>query len=145
MLTDASAEAVYDDEGEAEHIVGGDDHWRWRHRMVERIGACSTRNASAWRASTLFGSTKNGNAGPASDIDLLVHFRGNADQRADLERWLEGWSECLDEINFLKTGCRCGGLLDVHIINDDDIERRSSFAIKIDGAADPALRINLGN
>ena len=37
----------------------------------------STPRASASSAFYVFGSTKNATAGPASDIDLLVHFRGD--------------------------------------------------------------------
>ncbi|HPM24505.1 MAG TPA: nucleotidyltransferase domain-containing protein, partial [Phycisphaerae bacterium] len=91
----------------------------------------------------VFGSVKNGTAGPASDIDLLVHFRGSADQRAALERWLEGWSLCLSEMNYLRTGYKTDGLLDVHIVTDADIASRTSFALKIDAVTDAARPLAL--
>ena len=74
---------------------------------------------------------------------MLVHFCGTETQRHDLEQWLDGWSECLDELNYLKTGYRGHGLLDVHIITDQDIERRSSFAVKIGAVTDAALQLPL--
>ena len=43
------------------------------------------------------------------------------EQRRALELWLEGWSLCLAEMNFLRTGYRSQGLLDVHFVTDDDI------------------------
>jgi predicted nucleotidyltransferase len=89
----------------------------------------------------LIGSTKNATAGPASDIDILLHFRGNEDQSKDLMLWLEGWSRCLAEINFLRTGYRTEGLLDVHLVTDRDIAERSSFAVKIDAVTDPARKL----
>jgi hypothetical protein len=55
--------------------------------------------------------------------------------------WLEGWSRCLSEINFLRTGCRTEGLLDVHLITDADITARSSYAVKIDAITDPARKL----
>jgi hypothetical protein len=58
--------------------------------------------------------------------------------------WLEGWSLCLDEINFLRTGYRSGGLLDVHIITDADIERKSSYAVKIGAVTDAARPLAMG-
>ena len=93
------------------------------------------------KAFYLIGSTKNATAGPASDIDILLHFQGSEEQRKDLTLWLEGWSRCLGEINFLRTGYRTDGLLDVHLVTDKDITARSSFAVKIDAITDPARRL----
>jgi predicted nucleotidyltransferase len=86
----------------------------------------------------LFGSVKNGTAGPASDIDLLVHFKGTSKQRHALIKWLEGWSLCLDEMNYLRTGYRSGGLLDLHLITDEDIAKKTSYAVKINAITDAA-------
>ena len=55
--------------------------------------------------------------------------------------WLEGWSRCLSEINFLRTGYRSEGLLDVQFITDADIAARSSYAVKIDAITDPARKL----
>jgi hypothetical protein len=124
-------------ESEAEVIGRGtDEHWRWRFRMAQRIAA-----ELGVKAFYLIGSTKNATAGPASDIDILLHFQGNEVQRKDLLLWLEGWSCCLDEINFLRTGYRTGNLLDVHLVTDRDISERSSFAVKIDAITDPAKEL----
>src|SRR5438270_4437220 len=89
----------------------------------------------------LIGSTKNATAGPASDIDILLHVQGNEEQRKELTLWLEGWSRCLAEINFLRTGYRTDGLLDVHLVSDTDIKEHSSFAVKIDAITDPARKL----
>jgi predicted nucleotidyltransferase len=92
----------------------------------------------------VFGSTKNATAGPNSDIDLLVHFAGTPEQRKDLETWFEGWSLSLAEINYLRTGYTSDGLLDVHIITDEDIARKNSYASKIGAVTDPARPLPLG-
>ena len=55
--------------------------------------------------------------------------------------WLEGWSRCLAEMNFLRTGFRSEGLLDVHLITDADIAGRSTYAVKIDAVTDPARKL----
>ena len=93
----------------------------------------------------LIGSAKNATAGPSSDIDLLLRFQGNEEQRKDLMLWLDGWSRCLAEINFLRTGYRTGGLLDVHLVTDRDIAEHSSFAVKIDAITDPARKLPMKN
>jgi pyruvate, water dikinase len=120
-----------------------EDHWRWRLRMVERIAAELNPDQFGVEALYVFGSVKNATAGPGSDIDLLVHFRGNEKQGRDLENWLKGWSLCLDELNYLRTGYRSDGLLDVHIITDKEISRRSSYAVKIGAITDAARKLPL--
>jgi hypothetical protein len=44
-------------------------------------------------------------------------------------------------MNFLQTGYRSGGLLDFHIITDDDIAKKTSFAVKIGAVTDAARRL----
>lgn len=115
-----------------------ENHWRWRLRFAESLASNLDGERFGVQSIYLFGSTKNATAGPASDIDILVHFRGNDEQRRELALWLEGWSWCLSELNFLRTGYHTAGLLDVHIITDEDIEKKTSYAIKIGAVTDPA-------
>jgi hypothetical protein len=116
-----------------------DVYWRWRTQMAERIASELDGDRFGVVKLYLIGSTKNASAGPNSDIDLIVHFRGTDEQRQSLETWLEGWSLCLGEINYMRTGYANRDLLDVHYITDDDIERRTSYAAKIGAVTDAAL------
>lgn len=117
--------------------------WRWRQYMAERLAASLDSQRFGVKSVYLFGSTNDGTAGMRSDIDLIIHFEGSESQREELSHWLEGWSLCLDEVNYLKTGYRMNGLLDIHIITNDDITKKTCFAIKIDLATDPANRLKL--
>ncbi|HSQ35528.1 MAG TPA: hypothetical protein VLQ89_06015, partial [Candidatus Binatia bacterium] len=81
--------------------------------------------------------------GPGSDIDLLIHFRGSEDQLQQLNLWLEGWSLSLAEINYSRTGQQSEGLLDYHILTDDDIAKKSSYAVKIGAITDAARPLTL--
>jgi predicted nucleotidyltransferase len=119
-------------------------HWRWRLESVERIAELLDPARFGVKALYLFGSTQNGTAGPESDIDLLVHFAGTRAQEKDLLSWLEGWSLCLSHLNHLKTGYRTDGLLSVHLVTDRDIKNRTSYAVKIGAAGDPALFLPIG-
>jgi pyruvate, water dikinase len=119
-------------------------HWFWRLRMAEKIASETDAEAFGVAAMYVFGSAKNASAGPGSDIDLLIHVRQNPRQRAELLAWLDGWSRCLAEMNYLETGIRSEGLLDVHLITDDDIARRTSWAAKIDAVTDAARPLPLG-
>ena len=116
-------------------------YWLWRKEMAERIARDVNGRDLGVEAMYLIGSVKNAIAGPASDIDLMVHFRGDGEQRVRLLTWLDGWSLCLAEVNYLKTGYRSDGLLDVHLITDEDIEKRSSYAVKIGAVTDAAYEL----
>jgi predicted nucleotidyltransferase len=90
----------------------------------------------------IIGSVKNGNAGPGSDIDLLIHTQESSAKQKALRLWLDGWSKCLAELNYLKTGYSSEGLLDVHLITDKDIMEKTSFAAKINAVTDSARLLN---
>jgi hypothetical protein len=129
----------------ADTLTDSEGYWRWRMQMAEQIAAATDPERFGVAAMYVIGSTKNASAGPASDIDLLIHHRGSASQRAELEVWLQGWSLALGQVNYLRTGYRNPELLDVHIVGDDDIERKSSFATKIGAVTDAALELPLGS
>ena len=116
-----------------------DEHWKWRLSMVNIIVKKINANKFGVKAIYIIGSTKNANAGPASDIDLLIHFKGNENQKKELTAWVEGWSYCLAEMNYIKTGYIINdGLIDLHLITDEDISNRTSYAVMIGAHTDPA-------
>jgi hypothetical protein len=123
--------------------VGPNDHWRWRVRMAEQIAAALDPERFGVAGIYLIGSAKDATAGPASDLDLIVHCRGSAAQRAELGAWLEGWSRCLAELNYLRTGDRSAGILDPHFVTDTDIEKQTSYAARIGAVTDPARPLPL--
>jgi len=127
------------------NITGSADfHWRWRLSYAEHIASKLDPEKFGVLGLYVFGSVQNATAGPSSDIDLLVHFKGSEIQRNDLMLWLEGWSLCLSRINFLRTGSKTEKLLDIHIITDEDIENRTGYAIKIGALSDAALPLVMG-
>jgi pyruvate,water dikinase len=131
-------------EREPEPKRQSDDHWRWRQEMAEHMGQALEPARFGVEALYLFGSAKNANAGPASDIDLLIHFRGSEEQRGALLLWLEGWNACLGEINYLRTGVRPTRMVDPHLVTDQDIAAHRGFASKIDAVTDAAKPLPLG-
>ena len=121
-----------------------EEHWRWRKRNIEGLVAKLDPEKFGVKALYIFGSTKNGTAGPGSDIDLLVHFAGTAEQKENLSILLEGWSQSLGIMNFLRTGVETDGLLDVHFVTDEDIKNKTSYASKIGAVTDAAMPLALG-
>jgi hypothetical protein len=120
------------------------DHWRWRLRMAEQIAAAVDAERFGVKALYVIGSTKNATAGPGSDLDLIVHTDDDPLKRQALAYWLEGWSLCLSEMNYLRTGYQSRGLLDVHYVRDADLAAQSSFAAKIGAVTDAARELPLG-
>lgn len=123
--------------------VKEDQGWKWRHFMAEQIAAHLDMDDYGVKGIYLFGSTNNCTARLNSDIDILIHMEGTDEQRRKLKAWLNGWSLALSEINFLRTGYRSEGLLDVHYITDQDIKERTSYAVKIDSVFDPAYPLRI--
>lgn len=115
-----------------------DQHWKWRFRMAERISHLIDFNRFGIKAIYLIGSTKNACAGPSSDIDLLVHHHADEQQLCCLKSWMEGWSLCLAEENSQRTGYQTDGLIDLHLITDQDISDKTSFAVMIGAVTDAA-------
>lgn len=118
-------------------------YWQWRLHMAESVAADLDPERFGVVAAYVFGSTKNATAGPASDIDLLVHVRGSDEQRLALTNWMEGWGRCLSELNYLRTGYRTDNLLDVHLVTDEDIANKDSYAAKIGAVTDAARELKL--
>ena len=118
-----------------------DEHWKWRYKMAEKIAEKLDFENYNIDSVYLIGSTKNATAGPASDIDLMIYFKGTENQKAELKAWIEGWSLCLSEFNFIKTGyAQTDGLIDLHIITDKEIEEKDSFAVMI-GSTENSARL----
>ena len=114
------------------------EHWKWRYKIAETLTEQMDKDAFDVKAIYIFGSTKNATAGPESDIDLLIHIPDYSDKTEALKLWLDGWSRCISEINYLKTGFKTQGLLDVHFVTDSDIHDKTSWASKINAVTDAA-------
>ncbi|RLD34714.1 MAG: pyruvate, phosphate dikinase, partial [Bacteroidetes bacterium] len=128
-----------------ENSISQDIHWKWRLDCAENIAANIDPQRLGVKGFYIFGSTKNANARSGSDIDIIIHFHGTDNQYKDLKTWLEGWSLSLGHMNFLRTGYRTTSLLDVHIITDEDIENRDSYAVKIGAITDAARPLPVGS
>ena len=58
--------------------------------------------------------------------------------------WLDGWDHVISEMNYQRTGYRTEKMLDYHLVTDEDIKNRTSYAVKIGAVTDSArpLKIN---
>jgi len=108
-----------------------DIHWRWRRKMMEELAKQMDGGKLGIRAIYLIGSAREQTAGPASDIDLIVHFKGSPAQQDLVRAEVSGWSKCLSFINMEKTGYHTDKLIDIHFITDESIKAKDSFATMI--------------
>ena len=116
-----------------------EEHWKWRMNMVEKIISKIDKEKLGIKNIYLIGSTKNAEAGPKSDIDFIIHFAGNENQKEKILAWFEGWGFCLDEFNYYRTGHKTNdSLIDLHIITDEDIKNKDSFATMINSSYNSA-------
>jgi len=99
-------------------------HALWRQQMAELIASRLDPNRFGVSEIYLAGDALDKTAQAGSDLDLFIHFKGGKAQRRDLENWLEGWSLCLDEINFRRTGFKTGHFLDVHFMTGHEKTER---------------------
>ncbi len=114
------------------------EHWKWRYKMAEKISGTIDVKKYGIKGIYILGSTKNATANASSDIDLVIHVLNNKDKINALKNFLDGWSTALSEFNFLRTGIKTEGLLDYHLVTDEDINNKNSWAIKIGATTDPA-------
>jgi predicted nucleotidyltransferase len=119
------------------------NHWRWRYKMAEKIASQIDSSKYGVKHIYVFGSTKNGIAGPESDIDLLIHVENDKNKKVLIDNWLKGWSLALSEMNYLRTGYKTEGLLDLHYVTDEDIKNKTSFALKIGAVTDAASELEM--
>jgi hypothetical protein len=134
------------EEGEAPDNLNGmlplesDVHWIWRMEMAEKMADKLDMDKYGVNAVYLIGSVKNATAGPASDIDMLVHSEGDKAQETALRALFQGWGYGLSELNLLKTGYQTDGLVDLHIVTDQDFRKKDSYASMI-GAVNDGARL----
>lgn len=109
-----------------------DAHSKWRYELVKLIADKLDFDRFGVEAIYLIGSTKNYTAGPESDIDLMFHCTGTDHQERELKAWIEGWNHGLAAMYAYKNGQNPPEeLLDIHIINDEDIKNKTSYAVMI--------------
>lgn len=115
------------------------DHWQWRSDMAQAIAGALDMNAFGVKALYLIGSVKTGDVGPCSDIDLLAHCTNDKEKHKLLHAWCNGWGQALAVINRCKTGYDSkGSMVDLHIITDEDIKQKDSFAVMLESVNNTA-------
>lgn len=146
LLHGGSFSVIMDgDANEALGFLKPPDHWSWRMQKVNEIAENLDPETYGIKALYLIGSTKTGKAGPASDIDLIVHFNGSEEQKELLLNWFEKQNKKLAYENKDRTGVETDDILDIHLITDKDIKNKTSWATHITSPYMSVRKIELKN
>lgn len=144
IIDGGSLSVIMDGEvGNALAFLKPPDHWSWRMKKTHEIAGALDPSVYGVESLYIIGSTKNGSAGPASDIDLIVHFKGSDEQKEKLIDWFEKWDKRLREENKERTGVDTDKILDVHFVTDEDIKNNSPWATHIISRYESARKIPL--
>ncbi len=144
IIDGGSLSIIMDGEvGEALAFLNPPDHWSWRMKKTHEIAAALDPSAYNVKAMYIIGSTKDGSAGPASDIDLIVHFNGNEEQKEKLIDWFEKWDKHISRENQERTGIETDAILDVHFVTDEDIKNKTPWATHLVSRYESARKIPL--
>lgn len=122
-----------------------DEPLQWRKRMAESIALKLDGNRFNVKGVYLFGTVFHENASPNSDIDLLIHFDGDEEQKHDLLTWFEGWNLCLSHINYNRTGYDLDRFLDLTILSTEEIEEHKYYKDLIDPNTNSSMRLRMKN
>jgi len=119
-----------------------DQHWRWRNKKIRKVVELTDFAYYGIQHVYLIGSVKEANAGPKSDIDLIVHFIGDNEQRSMLKEWMAGWGYALSEYNYEHTGYKVvGSLIDLHILTTKEIREKSNSYAAMVGSLHNSARL----
>jgi len=130
-----------------EVIAGQDEKARpedpsaWRNRMARETAHDLDMEKYGVSEIYLIGSTKRYEAGDGSDIDLLIRFHGTPGQQESLQAWLAERGRKLADMNRERCGLSSDSLLDIHLVTDEDMEKKTSFAVMIGSPYDRAKLI----
>ncbi len=113
--------------------------WKWRNEKAAMIAEHVDPDFFGLKALYLIGSTKNGKTGPKSDIDLLAHCIEDDARQKLVKTWIDGYGKCLSYVYEEMTGIEIpGSIIDLHIITDKDIEKKTSFASMLSSVSNSA-------
>ncbi len=144
IIDGGSLSVIMDGEvGNALSFLKPPDHWSWRMKKIHEIAGRLDPQVYGVKSLYIVGSTKDGSAGPASDIDLIVHFNGSEEQKEKLNDWFEKWDKRLREENKERTGIDTDEILDVHFVTDEDIKNETPWATHIISKYESARKIPL--
>ncbi len=128
------------EKNEALAYLKSPDHSLWRREKAEQIGREVDPDLLGIKAMYYFGSAKEDKAGPKSDIDILVHYDGNEVHRDRILEWFDKKSQEIAKENEERTGYFVEGMLEPHLITDEDIEKGTSWASHLDGRTGTSAR-----
>jgi pyruvate,water dikinase len=143
LFTDPKSTVSYNSSGISKDTPQYDEPWEIRTQTAEYIASKIDANKFGVKDVYLFGTTYHKTATASSDVDLLIHFAGNEEQKRMLTHWLDGWSQALTEFNYNQFGYRIEPFLDVTFITDDELKEKDYYVEMLDLSKDLAKKLKI--
>lgn len=109
----------------------------WRRQCAAQIAREMDMNDFGVEALYLFGSVSSYEAGLRSDIDLIIHIGKEPEPQQKMILWFQKWEEKLRVLAEQYTNEKLSYVLDLHYVNNDDVDKGTSFAVKMKSIYDP--------
>lgn len=109
----------------------------WRRLYAKKIAEEMNMRELGVKAIYLVGSVESYNAGRGSDIDLVIQLMGDSKPKRTLMIWLRNWETKLRKVSGQYTSETLPYVLDIHFINNVDIQNQSSFAARMKSVIEP--------
>lgn len=113
----------------------------WRMRMVEAFVNSLDMARFGIGGVYLTGSVFQGTAKSSSDIDIIVYFQGNENQKKEFLIWCEGWNYSISNINYNRSGYKIERILDILLIDDQSLQNNKFYADLINPAKGRSKKI----
>jgi len=112
---------------------------QWRMNVARLLSQKCPLKKLGIIAIYLIGSVKSLKAGPASDIDFLVHYKNENYNKNLIEAYFSGWDHSIINENLKRTGYQCESIIELHLITDEDIKNKTSYTVMIGAIENNAL------
>lgn len=144
-LAQAGAKVDYFDSTPSSNDIetSSDEPLQWRKRMAESMALKLDGKRFGVKGLYSLGTVFNETAGPNSDIDLLVHFDGNDEQKKELLLWFEGWNHALSLINYNKSGYIVDPILDISFIKEENAKDQKYYTDIMDPKNNASRKLKL--
>jgi hypothetical protein len=136
LLTDPSSEEGLKPQITDQGMKSSESLQGWRLQTIESLSVQLRSRKLGVKKLYVLNQSVDKKARPFSDIDIYIHFDGNAEQKKNLNYLLEGWNQCLTEINSQKSGYRVTNFLDVKTFTDFDVENDTVIYQQINSSKD---------
>lgn len=143
FLSDAVTGTKYTAKNSVTYQDDKDEPSRYRWSIAEKIASEIFPNMFGVDSIYLFGTVFYKSALPSSDLDLLVIYDGNPENKAKLEIWFDGWNKCIRDIHYNITGYKIDKFIDVVYVTESDLSKNEYYRDMVNPTKSGSYKLKL--